>query len=71
MAEGRTMIRVSHVTKAAMDAVAAKLRAATGKATTDNDIIWYLIEQVDPGVAAQMKEIASQGNGNTDEEDDE
>jgi len=70
MPEGRTMIRVTHVTKAAMDAIAAKLRAATGKSMTDNDLIWHLIEQTDPEVANQMREIATKSGSGQSEEDE-
>lgn len=52
-------IKIDKITKAAMDIVAAKLYAQTGKSVTNDQLILRLLNEYDPE-AVKQAQVASQ-----------
>lgn len=60
MSSGTMTVRVEAKVLAALDIIAAKQRAATGKSTTISEVIWGLVQQTDDEVVRIIdREIAS------------
>lgn len=61
-------IRIAPSTKAVMDAIAARIRATKGKKgrITNDDVIWYLVEQAEPEVAEEFRGLSEQSKPSDD-----
>jgi hypothetical protein len=57
--EGTMTIRVDSKVLAALDIISGKRRAATGKSPTVNEILWWMVESLDPEVANQVENLAA------------